>query len=225
MKKLMLIVLLCGVVLVMGSEENSKEVEVSEVKKKILYYVTSNPSKFKLFAQFLPTNASFSLERIDADLFEEQTEDQEKIAISKAKQAWQQIGKPLLVDEYGVCFTKYKEFPGTFTKFAYKGLGYEGICRLLDDGDELSVVVTIVLIYGPDAYKLFKISKVGTFRKVYNPDLFFLFDSTFVPQGLHKTYVELKEQDPELFKEHYYRALAAKEVSKFVSENDIFKVA
>ena len=194
-------------------------------EKNVLYYVTGRASKATLFAQFLPQDAGFRVEQVDVELFEEQTDDQEKIAISKAKQAWNLVKKPLLVDDGAIYFLKYKEFPGTFTKFAYKGLGYEGICRLLDDGDELSVVVTIVLIYGPDTYKLFKISKVGTFRKVYNPDLFFLFDSTFVPQGLHKTYVELKEQDPELFKEQYYRALAAKEVSKFVSENDIFKVA
>jgi inosine/xanthosine triphosphate pyrophosphatase family protein len=193
-----------------------------ELKEKVLYYVTGRASKATLFAQFLPRDAGFRVEQVDTELFEEQTDDQEKIAISKAKQAWSLVQKPLLVDDGAIYFHRYKEFPGTFTKFVYKGLEYEGICRLLDEGDELSVVVTLVLIYGPDTYKLFKISKVGIFRKVHNPDLFFLFDSTFVPQGLHKTYVELKEQDPELFKQYYYRALAAQEVSTFISENDIF---
>ena len=192
-------------------------------EKNVLYYVTGRASKATLLAQFLPESARFSIEQIDADLFEEQTDDQEKIAVTKAKQAWKLVQKPLLVDDGAIYFHKYQDFPGTFTKFIYKGLGYEGICKLLDDGDELSVVITLVLIYGADTYKIFKISKTGTFRKVYNPDLFFLFDSTFVPQGLHKTYVELKNQDPELYKEHYYRAMAAKEVAKFVSENDIFK--
>ena len=194
-----------------------------ESGKSVLYYVTGRASKATLFAQFLSENAPFTIEHIDADLFEEQTEDQEKIAIAKAKQAWDLVQKPLLVDDGAIYFHKYQDFPGTFTKFTYKGLGYEGICKLLDDGDELCVVITLVLIYGPDTYKIFKISKVGTFRKVHNPDLFFLFDSTFVPQGLHKTYVELKQQDPEIFKEQYYRAMAAKEVAKFLSENDVFK--
>jgi XTP/dITP diphosphohydrolase len=194
----------------------------AELEKSVLYYVTGRASKATLFAQFLPENAPFTIEHVDVDLFEEQTEDQEKIAIAKAKQAWDLVQKPLLVDDGAIYFHKYQDFPGTFTKFIYKGLGYEGICKLLDDGDELSVVITLVLIYGPDTYKIFKISKVGTFRKVYNPDLFFLFDSTFVPQGLHKTYVELKQQDPDIFKEQYYRAMAAKEVTKFISENDVF---
>ena len=194
----------------------------AELEKSVLYYVTGRASKATLFAQFLPENAPFTIEQVDVDLFEEQTEDQEKIAIAKAKQAWDLVQKPLLVDDGAIYFHKYQDFPGTFTKFIYKGLGYEGICKLLDDGDELSVVITLVLIYGPDTYKIFKISKVGTFRKVYNPDLFFLFDSTFVPQGLHKTYVELKQQDPDIFKEQYYRAMAAKEVTKFISENDVF---
>lgn len=193
-----------------------------KLEKNVLYYVTGRASKATLFAHFLPKNARFRIEQVDVDLFEEQTDDQEKIAIAKAKQAWSLVQKPLLVDDGAIYFLKYKKFPGTFTKFVYKGLGYEGICKLLDEGDELSVVVTTVLIYGPELYKVFRVCKTGTFKKVDHPDINFLFDSTFVPHGLDKTYIELKEY-PELYEEHYFPSAAAKEVSKFISENDIFK--
>lgn len=188
------------------------------VKKKVLYYVTGRASKASLFAHFLPANVSFSIEQVHRDLFEEQTDDQEKIALSKAYQAWDVVRKPVLVDDGGIYFHKYHDFPGTVTKFVYKGLGYEGICKLLDEGDELSVAVSTVLMYGPDLYKIFRVVKKGTFKKVDNPDTHFLFDSTFVPEGLDKTYVELKEY-PALYEEYYFPSDAAKQVAKFVEDH------
>lgn len=53
--------------------------------KKIVYYVTGNPSKFKLFAQFIPLDSSIELKQFAANLFEEQIEDQQEIALSKAR--------------------------------------------------------------------------------------------------------------------------------------------
>jgi XTP/dITP diphosphohydrolase len=158
-------------------------------------------------------------------LFEEQVEDQEKIAVAKAKQAWEVLQKPLLVDDGAIFFHKYKNFPGTFTKFIYKGLGDEGIERLMDDGDEFSEVVVAVLMYGLDKYKVFRVSQSGIFRKVREgvEDSFLRGShSTFVPHGQDKTLVELKQQDPELYEKYCTRVLMAKQVSKFINENDVW---
>lgn len=186
--------------------------------KEILYYVTGNKSKFKLLADFIPANAPIELKQFEYNLFEEQIEDQKEIAISKAKQAWEQLKKPLIVDEVGVYFKKYNNFPGAFTKFVYKGLGFDGIYKLMNDGDEISYLLNIVYIYKPDKYKVFTIIDQGYFKKPSKPehDINAPFDLVFIPKGYDKTYTELEELR-EIYNKIYFRARAIREILEFIS--------
>lgn len=181
--------------------------------EKTIYYVTGNPSKFKLFAQFIPPHPSIELKQFAAHLVEEQIEDQQEIALSKAKQAWEMLKKPLIVDEVGVYFHKYNNFPGAFTKFVYKGLGFEGIYKLMNDGDEMSIELIMVLAQGDSDFKVFKTRVSGIFKKpsVSTHDANAPFDMVFVPEGCDKSYLEL-EKIPELYEKVYFRSLAMKSI-------------
>ncbi len=64
--------------------KNDERNGMSEAQKKTLYYVTSNPSKVSRCAQFIPSLAGLELKQVDVDLYEEQTEDQQAIALAKA---------------------------------------------------------------------------------------------------------------------------------------------
>lgn len=187
--------------------------------KKILYYVTGNFSKFKRFSKCIPEDSGIELKQFDYNLIEEQTEDQLEIAISKAQQAWRQLGKPLIVDDVGVYFHKYNNFPGAFTKFVYKGLGFEGIYKLMNDGDEISILINVVYVYGQNQYKVFSVRKIGTFKKPLHSDhdKNAPFDLIFVPQGHDKSYVEL-EAHPQIYNEVYFRAIAMKQILEFIQQ-------
>lgn len=186
---------------------------MNEINKKTVYYVTGNPSKFKLFAQFIPPHSTIELKQFAANLFEEQIEDQQEIALSKAKQAWNMLKKPLIVDEVGVYFHKYNNFPGAFTKFVYKGLGFEGIYKLMDDGDAMSIELIMVLAQEDSDFKVFKTRVSGIFKKplVSTHDTHAPFDMVFVPAGCDKSYLEL-EKFPELYEKVYFRSLAMKSI-------------
>jgi len=188
---------------------------------KTIYYVTGNPSKFKRFSQFIPENIGIELKQFECNLFEEQIEDQQEIAISKAKQAWGYLKQPLLVDEVGVYFHKYNNFPGAFTKFVYKGLGFDGIYKLMQDGDELSIQLIVVYMFGEDDYKIFTTTVSGTFKKPIeqNHDTNAPFDLVFVPAGLDKSYVEL-EPFPQIYNEVYFRALAMKQILSYIGQEE-----
>lgn len=187
-------------------------------QKKLLYYVTGNPSKFKLFAQFIPASAGIEFKQFAYNLIEEQIEDQQEIALSKAKQAWDQLKSPLLVDEVGVYFHKYNNFPGAFTKFVYKGLGLEGIYKLMEDGDSLSIELIVVYVFGESEYKVFTTKVSGIFKKPSDKkhDHNAPFDLVFVPEGFDKSYVEL-EQLPKIYDEIYFRSLAMKKIIQFIN--------
>ncbi len=170
----------------------------------------------------MPKSTHFRLEQVHVDLFEEQIEDQEKIALSKAKEAWNLVGKPVLVDDAGAYFHQYNNFPGVFAKFVYHGLGFDGICKLMKDGDALSLKLTAVLIWGIDDYKIFTASQSGTFKKFINNNLqpTSLLEGMFIPDGFDKTYLEL-EQQPDLYSKAYYRAIAMRQVAEFVDANSL----
>lgn len=160
---------------------------------------------------------------MDVDLYEEQTEDQQAIALAKARQAWSVVKKPLLVDEIGVYFNKYHNFPGAFTKYVYKGIGLEGCYKLMNDGDQMSKQMIAVFMWGPESYKIFTIVVPGFFKKtgLQPTDKNAPFDAVFVPEGQQQTYDEIAQADFELFNRTYIRALCIRQVVDFIAKSDV----
>lgn len=165
-----------------------------------LYYVTGNAGKFEEVKNFIDrANLNINLKQIDIDLPEMQTLDQKAIALDKAKQAWQLVQKPLLVDDAGIYFEAYHRFPGSLTKFVYQGIGFKGIFKLLEEDHRAYFLIYLVYIDGPDSYKIFEVRCDG---KIVEPGELSAhpslpFDDIFVPVGIDKTYAQLR-RTPEI---------------------------
>jgi len=127
-----------------------------------IYYATSNHGKFEEVRNFLADHAPhITLTQYAVELSEIQTLDQKVIAIDKAKQAWHALQKPVIVDDAGIYFDKYHQFPGTLSKYVFEGIGYEGFFKLVDPGDAASFLVTVVYCAGPDNIHVFEASNHG----------------------------------------------------------------
>ncbi|MBX9830676.1 hypothetical protein K2X40_01865 [Candidatus Babeliales bacterium] len=163
-----------------------------------LYYVTGNAGKFEEVERFLSTYApEIKLLQADVDLQEQQTDDQLAIALHKAQQAWDLLGKPLLVDDAGVYFDKYHKFPGTMTKFLYQGIGFDGIFKLVEHGDRARFFLYLIYVDGPTSFHTFEGECLGQVVKpaVFNAHPRLPFDDIFLPDGSDKTYVEMRHDD------------------------------
>lgn len=163
-----------------------------------IYYATSNPTKYQeakqFFGKYLPKS---ELEQYGDDVPEIQTLNQEKIAVRKARKAWERIKAPVLAEDAGVYFTQYHEFPGTLTKFIYKAIGMDGIFKLIKPGDKAFFQLHLVYYYGEDQYKVFKGKTNGSLHK---PKEFIApesapYDDIFMPEGSDKTYTDLRKTD------------------------------
>jgi len=173
--------------------------------KKLIYYVTSNPGKFAEASSYLEKEAPhLELKQFSADIPEIQTLDQLAIAVDKAKKAWELLRKPLIVDDSGIYFDKYYQFPGTLSKFVTQGLGFEGLKRIIDDGDRASYRLHMIYIDGPDSMHIFEAEKTGTLsipeKLVGDPHL--PYDSFFTADGATETNAMLWEKaadTPHLF--------------------------
>jgi len=157
-----------------------------------IYYVTGNSNKFETVARYLERCAP-EIQLIPApgyDLREIQTIDQRVVAIDKARQAWELVKKPILVDDDGIYFDKYRDFPGVFTKYVYEGLGIDGLYQLVEQGDAATCKVQMVYWYGDEQYEVFEGVCCGTInaKPSYTADPG---DPMFIPAGSTQSCAEL----------------------------------
>ena len=109
----------------------------------MIFFVTSNQKKFEEVKEVLPF-----IERVDLDLEEIQTNDIREISKYKAIKAFEKIRKPVIVDDTGVLFYEYDNFPGAFAKFIAKSLGVKGFKRLLQSAkNKKGCFITVLTFY------------------------------------------------------------------------------
>ena len=72
---------------------------------------------------------------------------EEEIIIDKIKYAFKKIKKPFIIDDAGIYFEAYPNFPGVFTKFIIKLLGFDGIFRLLKDKNRKAYFQCILALW------------------------------------------------------------------------------
>lgn len=160
-----------------------------------IFYATGNPGKFEDVSSFLEHQAPhIKLIQYAEELPELQSTDQRFVAVEKGREAWRRLKKPVIVDDAGIYFERYNNFPGVFTKFLYKGIGFEGIRRLVPEGDPVYYQLHLVYAYGENEHAVFvgRCDGTLTYQAEFpvNPPL--PFDTLFVPCGERRTFAELR---------------------------------
>lgn len=181
---------------------------------KELYFVTGNEGKYLEVKYYIEKyEPNWIVKRVDIDLFENQTTDQKQVAIDKAKQAYNILKKPVLVDDAAIYFDRYNCFPGVLTKFLFSGLGLEGILKLVQGDNRAIFLLYLVYADSEDKVEIFEGKCKG---KIIEPKEFLAhkslpWDDIFVPENSDKTYARLRQLGE--FEKYGYRLFA---LSKFV---------
>ena len=178
--------------------------------KNELHFVTGNIGKFEEIKKFFKKQApELRVIHENIDLDEIQSLDLKKVAIHKAKQAWQEIKKPLIVDDGGFFLEAYNNFPGALSKFVMQGIGIEGIFKLAESNSQASFRTYLVFSDGPDSYQLFEGVCAGKLVRrddaIVDPRL--PYRSFFQPAGFIKSYAELMSENREHDYHHRIKAL------------------
>jgi non-canonical purine NTP pyrophosphatase (RdgB/HAM1 family) len=199
-------------------ETNDKKPKESQ-EKRTIYFITGNKSKFEeaqlIMQQELgETDIEFGF--ADIKLEEPKTLDQERIVRAKAEQAFKALGKPVICDDTAIVFEAYNNFPGTFTKYVFETIGFEGVAKLLA-GKSRNAHFQTLLCYKDDSHCLvFR----GTWRgvitedisKMFNPD--WQYNSIFIPEGF---LVPLSELTMEERAKHSHRKKALQKLAEWLS--------
>lgn len=80
-------------------------------------------------------------------LIEPQADTIEDVALSKAKQAFQLLGRPVMVEDGGFCIDELSNFPGPYTKYILQTIGVAGLLKLVHNSPLRTCQFRSVLVY------------------------------------------------------------------------------
>ena len=172
-------------------------------------FCTGNKSKLKEANDYINSKIKdVSLYSNKIDFTEIQSNSQQEILLDKMKQAISKTDRPFIIDETGIFFNKYNNYPGTLTKYVIKSLGVEGIKRLLSETDNTAYFKTTILYSeNKQDYKFFEGVLKGKIvideNKIDNLD--FPFSSIFIPDGYDDYLININ--DDVNFLDHRKKAL------------------
>jgi inosine triphosphate pyrophosphatase len=154
-------------------------------------FITGNTNK----AAYLTRYLGVALEHQKLDLEEIQSLDLAEVVTHKAKQAYDMVKKPVLVEDVSLEFHALGRLPGTFIKFFVDEVPFESICKMLDGLDRAACARCTFAYYDGKEMTLFESSLDGTISDVPRGNNGYGWDKIFVPEGYSLTRAELSEED------------------------------
>lgn len=153
-------------------------------------FITGNQDK----ADYLARTLGIPLEHQKVELDEIQSTNLDEIVTHKVRQAYELIGKPVLVEDVSLGFTALGGLPGPFIKFFVDTPnGLEKLCRMLEGFDDRAARAECVFGYYDGTHlELIRGGLDGTIAQAPRGENGFGWDKIFEPAGYDgKTRAEL----------------------------------
>src|SRR3989344_7102384 len=119
----------------------------------------------------------------------------EEVAKAKAKQAFEQLGRPVVAEDTGVYFSAYHSFPGQLAKRVYLGIGFKGLTMLIRNAKNKNGYFKTVISFTKDGKHFHTFSGMlhGRFiSNVVKPNKNRLpHEKIFIPDGHSKALAEI----------------------------------
>lgn len=152
-------------------------------------FITGNEDKVKDASRYVRT----PITRKKLDLIEIQSLNLAEIVNHKAQEAYDIVGKPVLVEDVSLKFAVYGNLPGPLIKWFYEELGNDGLCKLLENFNDRSAIATVTYGYHDgNRVTLFEGSVNGKIAETPRGN-WFAWSSIFVPDGYDQTWSEMTE--------------------------------
>lgn len=160
-------------------------------KELSITFVTNNQEKIADIRLML--GGTVNLTFVSAiELLEIQSLSVEEVVISKAKQAYEKLGRPVAVSDSGLEITCLKKFPGALVKFANETIGQEGLVKLLEGkaNRQAYFVAAIAYCYTKEDVVTFVERDEGLIAEKPRGEGWH-FDKIFIPKGNTLTWAEI----------------------------------
>ncbi|WP_297062177.1 XTP/dITP diphosphatase [Thermococcus sp.] len=172
-----------------------------------LAFVTSNPGKVEEAKKYLEPlgievyQLRFEYPEIQADTLEE---------VAEYGVMWlaERIKEPFFLDDSGLFVDALRGFPGVYSAYVYRTLGYQGILKLLEGETNRRAHFKSVIACWVGELHLFTGTVEGEITTEPRGRFGFGFDPVFKPHGFDKTFAEMTTEEKNRIS-HRGRALEA----------------
>ena len=196
------------------------------MKKIIFSFLTGNSHKFLEAGEALAQFPEIELLQINEEKTEIKNDDSPdpltEIARKAAKIAVKKYKTPVAVEDAGIFFEEYPDFPGLNTKWVMKKIGYDGILRLLDGKNRNACFRSVVAYCNPVEYesggevRLFEGKIEGAIsREVIGNEIDCMdYDRIFIPCGESKTFSLIMEKKRQMS----HRKIAFRKLGEYLHQ-------
>ncbi|HII15388.1 MAG TPA: RdgB/HAM1 family non-canonical purine NTP pyrophosphatase [Nanoarchaeota archaeon] len=184
-----------------------------------LFFVTGNRNKFDEVKK-VTDRYGIELEWSDIDVVEQKLKTEKEVAIAKALSALKILHKPVLVEDTGIYFDAFKNFPGPNAKVVFEGVGSEGVLKLLEGKPRGAKFVTSFAFATPNLHPIAFVGECrGKIAEKISPIISFAYDAIFIPEGETRTFSEMTKEEKE---QYSHRAKALDEFIRWYTARKLF---
>lgn len=143
----------------------------------------------------------------------------EEVAEAKARQAFEQLKKPVIAEDTGVYFSEYHSFPGQLAKRVYLGIGFRGLTTLIKIAKNKRGYFKTVISFTKDGKHFHTFSGIlhGRFidRVVKQQKNRLPYEKIFIPDGYNKALAEISVKEKN---KKSHRAVAARKFGRWLKK-------
>jgi inosine triphosphate pyrophosphatase len=175
-----------------------------------LTFITGNQHKADYLAKWLDMDVPHH----KLDLDEIQSLDLRVVAEHKARQAFEVLRTPVLVEDVALTFTAMGKLPGTLVKWFLEDLGVEKMATLAHSLEHQKAIASICYVFfDGQQIQFFEQDIPGRIASAPRGDKGFGWNCIFIPDGSDKTFAEM---DDETVKPFSPRFLAIEKLRVFL---------
>ena len=114
----------------------------------VIFFVSNNIHKYSEIKSILHDRTTdIILNFYKQNIIEIQDDKIEKIAIEKAKSAYNIVKRPIIIEDDGLFINSLNGFPGQYSSYVFKALGNKGILHLLECRKDRSAFFKSIFVY------------------------------------------------------------------------------
>lgn len=175
-------------------------------------FITSHQKK----ADQLSWHLHYPITHHKLDLLEIQSVDPHEVVTYKAKEAYRQLKRPVLVEDFSIRFAALGALPGPLIRWFLQELQPEGLCRILDNYPTRQAFVQDCFAYCDGGEVLiFDGVMEGTIAREPRGDVGYGTDAIFIPKGWDKTWGEMNKEEQIASS---VRSIGLQKLEKFLSK-------
>jgi XTP/dITP diphosphohydrolase len=157
-------------------------------------FASTNENKYREVRAIL-AQRGLEVEFAKAKLVEIQSDSLEAIAREKAKSAYLQVSRSVIVEDDGLFIDSLGGFPGQYSSYVFKSIGIAGIVKLLSDvRDRYASFISLIAFSDGKATTVFE-GKVNGAIADKPAAGGWGYDPIFVPDGASGTFAELANKN------------------------------